>query len=207
MKRFICLYSIITAVLLLNPAKLAAQNFSMAQVTNYPFPRELTSCATGSKVAFTVEEQGRRNIYVASGPLFTLRKLTSYTKDDGQEITSLSISKDGKWVVYVRGGEHSGNHDRSTVVNPANDPVEPKIQVWSVPYTGGVPKLLSEGDYATISPKNDKVAFIKDDQVWVAPITGVAPAKVMFTTRGESTNIQWSPDGSKVAFQCNRVDH
>src|ERR1700753_861015 len=85
----------------------SAQSYKMADVTNYPFPRDMTSAATGSKIAYSVEEQGRRNIYVGSGPDFKVRRLTNYMKDDGQELTSITITKDGKYVVYVRGGEHS----------------------------------------------------------------------------------------------------
>ncbi|WP_177222766.1 hypothetical protein [Chitinophaga sp. YR627] len=47
-------------------------------------------------------------MYVAAGPDFSPRQLTAYTLDDGQEITGLSISADSRWVVYCRGGDHSG---------------------------------------------------------------------------------------------------
>ncbi|MFD2871711.1 S9 family peptidase [Mucilaginibacter ximonensis] len=187
--------------------RLSAQSFTMEQVTNYPFPRELTSCVKGSKIAFTIEDKGKRNIYVAGGPDFTIRKLTGYRMDDGQEITSVTISNDGKWVVYVRGGEHSGNRDRSVIVNPANLPQAPKIQVWSVAFTGGVPKLLGEGDYPAVSPKSDRVAFINDNQVWVASINGLKTGKPMFDVKGDCSALQFSPDGSKLAFVCDRTDH
>ena len=191
----------------LNSAPLFAQDYTMEAVTDYPFPRDVVSAATGAKFAMTIQEQGRRNIYVTSSPAFTLRKLTAYQQDDGQEITSLSISADGKWVVYARGGEHSGNRDRSRVVNAASSPVLPLIQIWSVPFTGGIPKLLAEGDYPAISPKGDRVAFIKDDQVWMAPVNGLKPAQVVVNIFGECSGLQWSPDGTQLAFVCNRTDH
>src|SRR5688500_7050797 len=100
MKKFTKLYSLTIAFVLIS-FEIAAQSFTMAQVSNYPFPRDMTSAATGSKIAYTVQELGRRNIYVASGPDFTIRKLTNYTRDDGQELSSVAISKDGRWVVYV----------------------------------------------------------------------------------------------------------
>jgi len=206
MKKFTRLYGLAALALLLHSQTSSAQSFSMADVTNYPFPRDMTSSATGSKIAYSVEEQGRRNIYVASGPEFTLRKLTNYTKDDGQELTSITITKDGKYVIYVKGGEHSGNYDRSRVVNPENDPITPKIQVWSIPFAGGVPKLLGDGDYPVVS--NKRVAWISDDgHVWIAPTSGITPGKLGLDPLGTCSGLQWSPDGTKLAFECNRTDH
>ena len=85
----------------------AAQSITMESVASYPFVTELTAAQKGSSIAFTVNEKGKRNIYVAAGPAYTLRKLTSYNTDDGQEITGVTLSADSKWVVYVRGGDRS----------------------------------------------------------------------------------------------------
>lgn len=194
-------------MLALNIPNAIAQSFSMDAVTKYPFPRDITSAAKSANIAASVQEEGKRNVYVAEGPVYNLRKLTNYTKDDGQEIISLSVSADGQWVVYVKGGEHSGNRDRSVVVNPAHDPVQPKIQVWSVKFAGGVPKRLGDGDYAVPSPKSDKVAWVNDNKIWTAKIDGSLPATCAVDIKGELSSIQWSPDGSKFAFVCNRTDH
>lgn len=47
--------------------------------------------------------RGSRNVWLASAPDFHARQLTSYTGDDGQDITTLVWSPDGTWVLYVRG--------------------------------------------------------------------------------------------------------
>ena len=93
-----------------------AQSGSFGEYKNYAFPTALTSAANGGKIAWAIDSAGRRNVYVAEAPDFKPRKLTNYSEDDGQEITSLSISADGNWVVFVRGGEHSGNWETSSPV-------------------------------------------------------------------------------------------
>src|SRR5690606_38114225 len=57
-------------------APAAAQSFSLEQVRSYPFPNELTAAATGSRIAWALNEEGRRNLWVAEGPDFRARKLT-----------------------------------------------------------------------------------------------------------------------------------
>src|SRR5262245_36879967 len=98
----------IVVVLLVGPATVtqhaASNSFTIEQIKSYPFPNELTASATGARIAWAFNERGARNVWVAEGPDFKARRLTSYENDDGQELTSLSISADGKYVVYVRGG-------------------------------------------------------------------------------------------------------
>src|SRR6185436_8114574 len=132
-----------------------AAAFTLEQIKSYPFPSELTASATGSRIAWAFNERGARNVWVAEGPDFRARKLTTYDTDDGQELTSLSISEDGKYVVYVRGGDHGSNFDSAVGVNPALTPVQMRVQIWTVPFAGGTPKLLSEGDEPVLSPKSD----------------------------------------------------
>src|SRR6266568_5197433 len=181
--------------------------FTLDQVRSYPFPTELTAAASGARVAWAVNEQGRRNIYVAAGPAFSARQLTHYDRDDGQELSSVAVSADGKWVVYVRGGDHGSNWDDELPVNVGSNPAPPKVQIFSVSFDGGEPKAIGDGDEPVVSPRSDVVAFIKGNQIWTASIDGSAPAKALFTVRGENGDPRWSPDGSRLAFVANRGDH
>jgi dipeptidyl aminopeptidase/acylaminoacyl peptidase len=194
-------------LLLLLPPQLWAQQTPFLAFKKYPFTTELTAAATGARIAWAMNEEGRRNVYVAEGPAFTPRKLTDYTKDDGQEITSLSISADGQWVVFVRGGDHGANWDDDLPVNPAAG-IEPfKVQVAMVPFGGGVVKYISEGDEPVISPDSKSLAFIKNGQAWTTTLDTAAVAKLAFTSRGHTSSLQWSPDGKRLLFVSNRGDH
>lgn len=184
-----------------------SQPFTMDAIKSYPFPTGLTASASGSKIAWALDEEGKRNVYVAEGPDFAPRKITNYNSDDGQEITSLSISADGKMVVYERGGDHGSNWDDEVIVNPAFSPTPLKVQIWSVSFGGGEPKLLSDGHGPVISPKSDVVVFEKGNQLWSVPIDGSFAAKTLFTARGSNGSAEFSPDGSRIVFVSSRGDH
>src|SRR6185312_11219274 len=205
-------------LLMLTPLAVLAQPSLSEIVTGflpfkkYPFPTELTGAATGSRIAWAMNEEGRRNVYVAEGPDFTPRKLTAYTMDDGQEITSLQVSNDGQWVVFVRGGDHGANWDDDLPTDPgfATEPF--KVQVGLIPFSGGTVRYLSEGDEPVISPDSKRVAFIKGGQVWgsaldSAGIDAKPAASNLFTTRGTVSSLQWSPDGKRLLFVAGRGDH
>ena len=109
---------LLTATAFFSTPQKAAQSFTLEQIKSYPFPNELTTSATGARIAWAFNERGARNVWVAEGPDFKARRLTNYETDDGQELTSLAVSADGKYVVYVRGGDHGSNFDSSVGVNP-----------------------------------------------------------------------------------------
>lgn len=192
------------------PTQVAASSlasFTIEQIKGYPFPNELTVSATGSRIAWAFNERGARNVWVAEGPDFKARRLTNYETDDGQELTSLAISSDGKYVIYVRGGDHGSNWESSAGVNPSMGTAQTRVQIWSVPYSGGEPKLLAEGDKPAISPKSDRVVFVKERAIWSAPTDGSTPAKRLFYARGEAGSAEWSSDGTRLAFVSSRGDH
>ncbi|SFH34671.1 S9 family peptidase [Pedobacter insulae] len=203
MIRRICLYF---ALFVATICGSHAQTFTVKSVLSYPFPSELTAAAKGSKIAWAMNEQGKRNIYVAEGPSFNPIKITDYNYDDGQELTSLAISDDGKWIVFVRGGDH-GSRAGTTPVNAASMPMAPKVQVMTIPFGGGKINVIGEGDNPVISPNSTQLIFTKSGQIMSSPIDGSSPPKNLFYARGSNGSASWSPDGSKIAFVSSRDDH
>lgn len=199
------------AVLAIMPTAARAQArpapLTYAAIRSAPFPNELVAASGADRIAWASNENGRRNLFTAAGPAFAPQQLTTYTVDDGQELTSVALSRDGAWAVYVRGGDHGSNWDDALPVNPLGLPTPPKVQLWSVSTRGGEPHLLGDGDAPVISPKGDVVVFEKDRQLWSVPIDGSAAAQRLFTARGSNGEAKFSPDGSRIAFVSDRGDH
>src|SRR3977135_1239106 len=103
----------------------APRAFTVDQILGFPSPEHLVSAHAGSTIAWTFNERGVRNVYVADAPGFEPRRITPYREDDGQELTQLSFSRDGTTIVYVRGGDQGSNRS-SPPPNPAESAVQPK---------------------------------------------------------------------------------
>ena len=186
--------------------------FTLEQALSYPFATGLATAAKGSRVAWVFDRDGIRNIWTADGPDFKARAITNYSSDDGQELTNLTVSPDGKLVIYVRGGDHDANWaaEGGLPPDPSHSPIKPKVEIWSVATDGSpnqAPKLLAEGDDPVMSPRGDRVVFTRAQAIWIVPADGSAPAKQLFFARGNSGSATWSPTGGRLAFVSNRGDH
>src|ERR1700690_2859079 len=121
--------------------------FSMAQVLHYPFAAELAAAERGDAIAWVCNLDGVGNIWGGQGPGFVPVKATQFKDDDGQEITQLTFSPDGTWLVFVRGGDHDANWpaEGNLSPDPSSSPEQPPTAIWALGLTGGPPIKIDDG--------------------------------------------------------------
>ena len=190
-----------------------AQQVTLEALLAAPFPSEIVAAPTGGHVAWVENAKGARNVWVASAPDFAPRQVTSYTEDDGQDITGLTWSRDGRTVLYVRGG---APNRQGEVPNPTSAAQPAEQAIWAAfteasaakPANDAAsnPRKLATGSNPSIS-RSGQVAYISRGQVWTTNVSGTEKPAQLFTIRGQARESRWSPDGAGLAFVSGRGDH
>lgn len=185
------------------------QPFTIDAVLSAPYSSNLTG--VGNRVVWVVTEKGARTIWTATFPNPKPRQLTKQLIDDGQDLGKLTLSPDGRWVAYVRGG---GKNKEGVSPNPTSNPVGAE-QVIFVAKTDDLttPVRVGAGSRPVWSPEGARLLFGCGGQLYMATLNDVikpkprkAPTK-LFTARGSQADYSFSPDGQRILFASYRGYH
>ena len=127
--------------------------FTMEQVLHFAYPGVLTAAESADAIAWVQNLQGERNVWLARGPDFRPLQVTRFTGDDGQELSQLTFSPDGAYLVFVRGGDHDANWpaEGNREPDPSRTTAEPAVRLWLVSRGGKALRMLAEGDHPALS--------------------------------------------------------
>jgi dipeptidyl aminopeptidase/acylaminoacyl peptidase len=190
------------------PGRGAGQAFTLQEVLSSPMPSALVSSPVAGAVAWVQNREGVRNIYVAVGPEYVGRRLTTYTEDDGYGLGALKFTTDGRFLVYSRGGDPNR---RGQFPNPRSFIEEEPISSFIIPVEGGNPRKLPNRGALTLAPDGRTGVYASEGAVYRIDLhpedeEEEEPEK-LFEVRNGAGSLTYSPDGSSLAFVSRREKH
>jgi len=174
-------------------------------LVGWAFPSGLVAAAEAPVVAWVRNERGARNVWVAEGPAWAGRRVTSFADDDGQEVGSLAISAAGTTIAFVRGGPPNRAGE---IPNPASIALGVEREIWIVGTGGGDARRLGPGHSPLLTADGTRVVYIQGGVIHRRP-TGdpaVAP-EPLADPRGSPGELRLSPGGDLLAFTSQLGDH
>ena len=182
--------------------------FTIEQVLGAPFASDIVAAPAASEFAWVSDARGRSNVWLAAASQaagFTARALTHYAVDDGLAIEDLAFVPHHDALLFVRGGDP--DYPDKPAPNPAQITAGVVQTVYLVDFRGRAPVKLGEGHAPVASPDGKRILYLHEGKVFsVAPRRG-AKSEQLFNTRGKVDSLRFSPDGTRLAFVCNRGDH
>jgi dipeptidyl aminopeptidase/acylaminoacyl peptidase len=182
------------------PRPAAAQDFTIEEILSAPFPASLAAAREADVVAWVSNRAGSRNVWVAEGPGWEGRRLTAWEGDDGQELSGLTVTPDGRHLLVTRGGAPNRN---GWVPTPAQDPRGAQRITWRVALADGAMDTVPGG---VLSPDGGTLAYVEGGAIRVAPLAG-GEERELANPRTGAEQLTWSPDGRRLAFVSPRGDH
>jgi dipeptidyl aminopeptidase/acylaminoacyl peptidase len=197
------LLSLLFGLVVLAQPSARAGGDRLAELLALPVASELTGAAAAPRFAWVVNEAGVRNVWTGA-PGQPARRLTNYAADDGEPIYDLALSRDGRALAFVKGGD--GEHADDDVPNPGNALVPPAQRVFVADTTGGAPALIGEGHSPAFAPVGDRIAYSQEGELWLWT-RGQAASRKLAEVPGDIGRLEWSPDGRRLAFAETRPGH
>jgi Tol biopolymer transport system component len=165
-----------------------------AGVEEYP-----TFSPDASQIAYSLEVQGFRQIFVKDLPSGSQHRITEGSNDNIQP----DWSPDGNVIVFVRSHRRDGKLEPGDVFG-----VHSGGDIWRFDLAVGKEiRIVEDAFNPSFSPDGRQIAFDASwagpRRIWIADDAGRNPQQITFDDSEAVDHIvpRWSPDGSRLVFQ------
>lgn len=187
-------------LLLLSAPSVAAPAGDLAGALAMPRASGLVGAENAPRFAWIVSEAGIETIWVG-GPGDPPRAVWSHGKDDGVELSQLALSRDGRLIAFVRGGDADWADAEPPNAAALADPPVPEVLLLDS--AGGAPRFVGNGHSPRIAP-DGSVIFAREQTILHA--RAGEPARVIARLGGRPRSMRLSPDGRRLLFIDHRGD-
>lgn len=162
------------------------------------FPLALaTSASANGSVAWLVRQGDTTSVMLSKGGRFAPVRLTSRSDADGQPITDVRLSPDGRFVAFQTGASF-GAH----VHNPAGLLEPPRLRLWLMEaQSGAQPIEVGDGTSAAFPPAGDRLLFERGGHLWSFDLKDRQETKRLIKGGGAFSDSAWASDGSLIFVQ------
>ena len=131
--------------------------FSLEELLSHPFPSNLVASQEEDKIIWVYNEAGKRNIWLSKNEGAATSKVTTFTEDDGQDISNLIFKENSKEIIFVRGG---APNRKGEIPNPTSQPNGAERLILKISEQGGGMDTIAAGSscllYTSPSPRDKR---------------------------------------------------
>ncbi len=181
-------------------------NLSAATLSDFidlTYTTLITAADDADTVAWVVRRQGEERLMVASGDDEHAREIIALVGDTGDTIQSITLSADGRWLVFRRGPSPAPN---GRLPNPASlvTPLTDGLWIADLKQPAAPTLFATAAGSASFSPQSDALAFIQAGSLRVTDPQQPSLPDPLLTDAGSVSQFAWSPDGKSLAFVSSR---
>lgn len=182
-------------------ATAAGANGASPHFLNFPRAGAVSGASQAAAFAWKIEQAGQSSIFYAQAPQFAPRLLYSKRDADGQPVSGVELSPDGKFVVFRTGETLWGQK----AYNPASLIEPPELTLWVVATQAGAEvRRIGPGGGAVFAPAGARFLYRNGEDLHIVDLNASDGGASKIPHGGKLGGAKWSPDGRSLAFTQGR---
>lgn len=168
---------------------------------NFPHAGSVSGAAEAAAFAWKIEQAGESSILFAKAPDFVPRQLYSKTDADGQPVSSVELSADGRFVVFRTGEPMWGQ----SAYNPASLIEPPQLVLWAIATEpGATARRIGVGTGAKFAASGAKFLYRQGEDLHIVDLNDPTGGSSAIPHGAKLGAAEWAPDGRSLAFTQGR---